>query len=480
MAVPSGRDALLRVALLQEQQGRLEDARAAYDRVLRRDPRNPRLLHRLGLVEARLGSLDRAVQLLRRAVAAQPGTDVLTNLGILLHRQGRPADALAQFDKALALNGRNAIAASNRGLSLLRLQRPAEALDSFDRALAINPAYPEAHADRGLALRELDRTAEALDSFDRALRLRPDFPIVRFAAGQCRLMLCDFAAGWQGYEHRPAPPPPAEGVPRWTGTQNPAGRTVLAYAEQGLGDTLQFCRYAGPLAARGARVLLQVQAPLVPLMASLAGPAVVLARGDPLPRCDLQIPLMSLPMAFGTASCSIPGSAPYLAADPKRIRLWSDRLGLRTRPRIGLAWSGNPGQANDHNRSMPFAALLPLLDPEADFIGLQRDVRDLDTAALAASAVRHFGSGLADFADTAALAELVDLVISADTSIAHLAGALARPAWVMLARVPDWRWMRERDDTPWYPTLRLFRQPAPTDWPGLVRQVRAALQALIG
>lgn len=277
----SGRDALLQTALAHEQQGRLEEARAAYGRVLRRDPRNPGLLHRLGLVEARLGDLDRAVQLLRRAVAAQPGTDVLTNLGILLHRQGRPAEALAQFDRALALDGRNAAAASNRGLSLLRLQRPAEALGSFDRALAINPAYPEAHADRGLALRELDRTAEALDSFGQALRLRPDFPIVRFAAGQCRLMLCDFAAGWQGYEHRTAPPPPAEGVPRWTGTEDPAGKTVLLYAEQGLGDTLQFCRYAGPLAARGATVLLQVQAPLVPLMASLAGPALVLARERP-------------------------------------------------------------------------------------------------------------------------------------------------------------------------------------------------------
>ena len=479
MATPSGRDALLQQALLHEGQGRLEDARDAYDKVLRRDPRNAELLHRRGLVEARLGGLDRAVQLLHRSVAAWPGADNLTNLGILLHRQGRYGDALAQFDKALALDGRNAVAASNRGLALLRLRRPAEALDSFDRALALNPAYPEAHADRGLALREMDRHRDALDSFEHALRLRPDFPIVRFAAGQCRLLLGDFAMGWPGYEHRPAPPPPAA-VPRWTGAQDPAGRTVLAYAEQGFGDTIQFCRYATPLAARGAMVLLQVQPPLVPLMRSLAGPATVLARGDPLPNCDFQAPMMSLPLAFGTTPASIPGSTPYLAADPERVRLWSGRLGPCTRPRIGLAWSGNPGQANDHNRSMPFAALSPLLDAGADFCSLQRDVRDSDAAILAASPVRHFGAGLADFADTAALAGLMDLVVSVDTSVVHLAGAMARPTWAMLAWVADWRWGRERDDTPWYPAMRLFRQPALADWPGLVGQVRAALQAWLG
>ena len=478
MGLPSGRDALLATALLHDRQGRLDEARAAYDKALRRDPRDAALLHRRALVEARLGGTDRAIQFLHRSVAAGPGTDNHTDLGILLQRAGRPVEALAQFDKALALNGRNAAAASNRGLSLLRLQRPQEALASFDDAIRLRPDYAEAHADRGLALRELNRTAEALGSFCHALRLRPNVPIVRLAAAQCRLALGDFARGWPGYEYRPAPPPPAA-IPRWTGNQDPAGKTVLAYAEQGLGDTIQFCRYASLLAARGAHVVLKVQPPLEELMASLVGPMTVLARGSAMLSCDLLIPLMSLPLAFGTDASSIPGRIPYLSADSTRVRRWSDHLGPRTRPRIGLAWSGNPAQANDHNRSMPFAALGPLLDSGAEFFSLQQAVRDSDAAALARSSVRHFGTKLKDFSDTAALATLMDLVVSVDTSVLHLAGALGRSAWAMLAWMPDWRWGTVGGDTPWYPGMRLFRQPALADWPGVVREIKAALPAAL-
>lgn len=252
----------------------------------------------------------------------------------------------------------------------------------------------------------------------------------------------------------------------------------MLFAEQGLGDTLQFCRYASLVKARGARVVLEVQAPLRGLLGGLAGVDQLLAKGEPLPPFDYHCSLMSLPLALGTDIDTIPAPGAYLAAEPARAAAWEERLGARRRPRVGLAWSGNPHHANDHNRSILFTQLAALFEQDCDFVSLQKEHRAADLAALDASGVLRVDAHLNDFADTAALCELMDLVISVDTSVAHLAGALGKPLWVMLPHVADWRWLTERSDSPWYPEARLFRQERAGGWDGVIAEVANALAAL--
>lgn len=467
---------LLHAGLASAQAGRVDEAAATYEKVLRRDARNHDALHLLGLAEAQRGRLDRAIQLLRRATALYPSWPAaLTNLGVLLNRRRRPEEALAVFDRALAIESGHAVALSNRGLALVALQRPDDALASFDRALAADPRYAEAHADRGLALRELQRPRDALASFLRAVALRPGLAAARFAAGQCHLLLGEFEQGWQEYEHRPASPDARlRGRPRWDG--GPLhGRTLLLHAEQGMGDTVQFCRYAAMAAACGGPVLLEAPAPLLPVLRSLAGPTALIARGDALPAFDVHCPLMSLPLAFGTVADTIPAAPAYLSADPERIMQWSERLGSRSRPRVGLAWSGDGRHPNDHNRSLTFEELAPLLTADVDWVSLQREVRDADAGAFARSGVRHFGTALTDYGETAALIASLDMVVAVDTGVAHLAGALGKPTAVMLPWVAEWRWLQDHNDTPWYPSLRLVRQPTIRNWPAVLDRVRRML-----
>ena len=247
--------------------------------------------------------------------------------------------------------------------------------------------------------------------------------------------------------------------PQWFGHENIAGKTILLPAEQGFGDTIQFCRYVPLVAARGARVILEVQEPLSELMTSLTGASQIVSKGDPLPDFDIHCPLLSLPLAFGTRLETIPSAVPYLRASSQAVMNWDTRLGPKRRPRMALPGLVEPTHPNDHNRSIGLGALLPLLDIDATFVSLQKDVRTEDATVLKErSDLLHFGDALKDFSDTAALISNLDLVISVDTSVAHLAGALAKPVWVLLPFIPDWRWLLDRADSPWYPTARLFRQ----------------------
>ena len=254
--------------------------------------------------------------------------------------------------------------------------------------------------------------------------------------------------------------------PLWLGSPDIAGKTILLHAEQGFGDTIQFCRYAPLVAARGARVILEVQEPLRELASTLGASVEVVSRGHALPDFDLHCPLLSLPLAFSTTLATIPSATPYLGADAQAAADWATRLGSSNRRRIGLAWSGRPAHTNDHNRSIPLQSFLPLLDGiDATFVSLQRDVRSADTELLRArNNVLHFGNDLKNFADTAALIANLDLVVSVDTSVAHLAGALAKPVWVLLPYIPDWRWLLDRDDTPWYPTRGYSGRTRPAEW----------------
>jgi hypothetical protein len=267
------------------------------------------------------------------------------------------------------------------------------------------------------------------------------------------------------------------GKPLWLGEYPPARKTILVHAEQGLGDTIQFVRYAPALAKMGAKVVLEVQPSLVSLLSRVEGIASVVACGEPLQPYDIHCPAGSLPRALGTELSNVPAGVPYLAASDTRVAKWRERIESLPAPRIAIAWAGSADHANDRNRSLALAQLAPLFGVgRGSFVSIQRELRESDAAALARFAnVVHVGDALDDFEDTAAVAALADLVISVDTSIVHLAGAMARPVWVLLPFQPDWRWLLDREDSPWYPTARLFRQPQPGDWNSVVARMSGEL-----
>jgi len=460
---------------------RYEEALAAYDRVLTLRPDLAAAHVNRGNSLNELKRPDEALASFERALTMQPNlTEAHANRGLALHALGRFDEAMASFDRALALWPDYPIAHYNRGSTLHALKRYEEAVASYDRAIAVKPDYAAAHSNRGASLYEMTRFDDALASYDRALVAEPDFPDAHWNEASLRLLTGDFKRGFAEYEwrwtyERLAPAKREYPQPQWRG-EDIAGRTVLLYSEQGFGDTIQFSRYATLVAARGARVILEVEGPMQRLMQSLPGPAEVLIKGSPLPDFDLHCPLMSLPLAFGTELATVPAQTPYLSAPAEAVAAWQAKLPQDGRRKIGLCWSGNAAHQRDRDRSIAFDALAPLLDAEAAFVVVQKDIRSDDVAALnARSDILQVGDTLGDFADTAALIETLDLVITVDTSIAHLAGALGKPVWILLPRIPDWRWLLDRDDSPWYPTVRLFRQDGSAAWPSTIARVRAAL-----
>jgi len=461
---------------------RFEEALASYDHALALRPdlaeahtNRGSALHELKRFEAALASHD-------RALALRPDyAEARYNRGNALHKLRRFEEALADYQHALALRPDYVEALDNRGVALHDLRRYEEALASYDRALAVQPDYAKAFVDRGGTLREQRRFDEALDCYDRALALRPDYVEAHANEGMVRMLTGDFDRGWQKIEWgwiaaRQRNVKRSFAQPQLFGSHELKGKTVLLHAEQGFGDMIQFCRYVPLAAERGARVILEVYEPLRKLMGTLPGVAQIVTTGEPLPDFDIHCPLLSLPRALGAGSATIQSQTPYLRASPQAVTDWNDRLGQTHRPRIGLAWSGRPSHDNDHNRSMTLSSfLLPLAGLNATWVSLLQDVRESDAPALQGGDVLHFGEELKTFADTAALIANLDLVISVDTSVAHLAGALAKPLWILLPFTPDWRWLLDRDDSPWYPTARLFRQDETRGWDGVMARVRAAL-----
>jgi tetratricopeptide (TPR) repeat protein len=465
--------------------GRFEEALASYDRALAISP---------GLVEAHVNrgntliALDRhndALASFDRALALRPDlVEALTNRGNALNGLNRYDDALESYDRAIARQPAYAAAHYNRGTTLHEMKRYAEAITAYDRAIALQPDYPEAFSNRGATLWELKRHDEALASYDRAIALQPAFPEAHWNAASLRLLTGDFARGWKEYEWRWKYKTMARAMrnfvqPQWGG-EPISGKTILLHSEQGLGDAIQFCRYVPLVAELGTRVVLEVDSRLHELMSSLDGAAQVVSAGDALPEFDLHCPLLSLPRAFNTVLATVPAQAPYLHASAERLAKWSARLGPKTGLRVGLIWSGNRAHHRDQARSIEFSTLMPLLDVPATFFSLQKDVRPADAAALAGrQEIIQLAGEFADFSDTAAAMAQLDLIISVDTSTVHLAGALGRPVWILLPYLPDWRWLLDRDTSPWYPTARLFRQDVTRRWEGVIPRVQAALSELI-
>lgn len=428
------------------------------------------------------GDLARSEALCVAILAADPRHFHALHLrAAIAARRGDWGACIEHATRALALRPDHGEVLSNRGAALRMLDRYEEALADYDRAIAAAPQHAEAFNNRGVALAALNRHEEAIASYDRALALQPGYARARFNRALSRLVLGDYARGWDDYEARwegsdPAAPRRRYVQPEWDGKADLRGRTILLYAEQGLGDAVQFARYVPLVRARGARVLLEVHAPLKPWLAQLVNEGDAFALGEALPAFDFHCALLSLARAFGTRVESIPAAIPYLEAPAEHVERWRSRLGARPGPRIGLAWSGSPTLRNDRHRTIALAALAPLLAQPATWIALQKDVRDADRAFLERGELLHFGAELHDFRDTAALAALVDAVICVDTSIAHVAGALGRPLQVLLPYAPDWRWLLGRDDSPWYPGARLLRQPRIGDWDSVVARVAAQLR----
>jgi tetratricopeptide (TPR) repeat protein len=467
---------------------RLEGALVSFDKVLAIKPDYIEALNDRGLTLHGLNRLELALASFDKALAIKSDyLEALNNRGSVLQALNRFEEALASYDKALAIKPDYIEALNDRGLSLMGLKRFEEALESFDKALSIRADYGEALNNRGGALQQLDRFEEALASFDKAPAIRPDFAQAWVNRANCALLMGHFEKGWQSYEWRRKLPnsfkPLAYRQPEWSGKETIRGKTLLLYAEQGFGDTIQFCRYAALAQALGAEVVLSVQSGLVQLLKNSI-PAVEVISSEALPPSfDYHAPLMSMPLAFQTNSNSIPAAVPYLRAGPEVVTRWRGRIG-KEGFRIGISWQGKKSSEADMGRSFPLHHFKRLSKfPNVRLISLQKNdgieqLVELPTGMKVETLGDDFDEG--SFMDTAAVMENIDLIITSDTAVAHLAGALGRPTWVALQYVPDWRWQLRRADSPWYPTMRLFRQPSQCDWPGVFSEIETQLVNLIG
>jgi tetratricopeptide (TPR) repeat protein len=479
-------DTLHLLGFIRLQRGRHADAISYLTRAVKADARSVDAASNLGLALQGAGQLEEAIASYRKALELSPRHhEILYNLGNTYLELDRIDDALASYDEVLTINPSHVGARVNRGNTLLRFNRPAEALESYDHALAVMPGHPQILTNRGHALRRLDRPGEALTDFQTVLKTSPEFPEAHFELALARLALGDFKAGWPAYEWRWKTGAFANKrrsfrQPQWFGDTSIEAKTVLIHAEQGLGDTIQFMRYARLLTDRGARVICEVQPELASLLSQFDGIAIIV-QGDPLPAFDLHCPMMSLPLAFGTEHSTIPAVASYLAAPAERVTHWRERLGQGDRPRVGFIWSGSSAHKNDANRSIPLQRLAPML-ARLPFtcVSLQHEIRATDRDVMRGlPGLLDLGSELADFADTAALMSQLDVIVSVDTSVAHLAGSVGKPVLILLPHAADFRWLREREDTPWYPTAKLLRQPAFGDWDGVVERLSHEIHALI-
>ncbi|CCE01649.1 tetratricopeptide repeat protein [Bradyrhizobium sp. STM 3809] len=481
---PDRAAAWFRLGEVLEAQGRRDEAALAFEQVLELRPDDVDAANKAGAVHFDAGRYGEAIARFGQSLRQQPDqAGVLCLKGISLRRLRRYDEAQPLGQRAHLLAPHDPDIANSYGCILQNLGRHDEAVTVFDKAIAIRPQTADFHNHRGTSLAELHRFDEAFASFDRAIALRPDFADAHWNAALFRLLTGDFARGWAarewgrkcravGFVER------SFDVPMWLGDAPLQGRTILLHSDEGLGDTIQFARYATMVAARGARVLLEVDAVLQPLLSGIDGVAQCLVRGlDAMPAIDAHCPLSSLPLAFATSLDTIPAAPNYLPQPPaERRAVWQQRLGAPSRLRVGLVWSGNPAHLNDHNRSVPLAVLAPLLDLDVQFVSLQKGVRPADAAVLAdRSDILDLTADIRDFVDTAALIDNLDLVLTVDTSVAHLAGALGKPTWIMLPYTPDYRWLLDRDDSPWYPSVRLFRQDARRNYADVVARMREAL-----
>jgi tetratricopeptide (TPR) repeat protein len=505
-------------ALLQLK--RYDEALKAFDKAIQFQPDSAELWRGLGNVLLQLNRDGESLLSFQRALQLAPRDfEAASKSGVLLHRQRRWDEALAHFNicevlqpnyvptlnlraiahrgirnyegylsdslRAHGLDPSNAESCNNAGEALLSLGREEEAIAWFDKALALLPDNPTILVNKAEAIGQLRCLDEAAAIYSHDRTIAPGHAMAEWNLALLKLLTGEFAAGWTGRQARWKIPTFSANYPKfqrpmWRGEEPVAAKTILVHVDEGLGDAIQFARYVPMVAARGARVILVVADALQPLLSGLAGvdQCLPLSAGR-LPNFDLHCPLSNLPLIFGTTIDTIPASTSYLPRPAaERLDVWEKRLGPRSRPRVGLVWSGSTEHRNDHNRSIALQMLTRVLDADATFVSLQKDPRPADKAVLAERAdIVDLTAHLTDFVETAALASCLYLVVTVDTSVAHLAGAMGCPTWVMLPYMPDYRCQLDRDDSPWYPTMRLFRQDAARDYAPVLDRIRAELMA---
>jgi tetratricopeptide (TPR) repeat protein len=499
--------------------GRLEDALVQYTKAIELDPSNASSYSNRGATFITLEQIDHAKSDIEKALELdQNHVDALSNYGIVLKDLRLFDAALSFFEKAIAIKPDFAEAYNNRGLVLQKLNRLDEALISFDNAISLKPDFAEAYNNKGGTLlvlfqlseaiicvqkaielkseyydafinlasifNELHDDSQAISYYEKASELEPNNPLSSFNYGVFKLSRGDFKAGWKGYESRWNADKDnfqykfKSSQPYWLGQNSLTGKTIILYYEQGLGDTIQFCRYASMVAKLGAEVILIVQPQLEELLKNLEGVSQVISENkiDALPVHDYFSSLASLPLAFNTLINTVPNFTPYIDVNDTKVNEWSLRLGAKSAPRIGLVWSSFSAFQFDRKRSMTLSQLLNALPQTGfEYICLQKEIKSEEMDILKKSRISFYGNELNDFTDTASLISNLDLVISTCTSVPHLAGALGKKTWMMLSHVPDWRWLLDRNDSPWYPSMKLFRQRQRDDWSGLTDEIRANL-----
>jgi tetratricopeptide (TPR) repeat protein len=512
---PSFADGFSDLGVLSRRLGDIDAARDAYGRALALRPDHVDALYNCGNLENAAGEPEQAESFYRRAIAARPGHQgALNNLGLLLHKMGDHEGAaaiyrqalshddtlppthnnlgnalrdsgaleqsLASYRRAVALDAELCDGWRNLSVALQKMHLMEDAVDPARRALALEPDNPELLLNLGTLMIRLGQMKKGADAFDRALAIRPDYAEAHWNRAHVQLMHGGFREGWREYEWRlRCPGLNAYGrtfdAPRWDGGTL-TGKRILIHSEQGFGDTLQFVRFLPQVKQRGGTVIFEAHKALIRLFDGIEGADELVHSGENLPEFDCYAPLLSLPFLFGAEENSIP-AAPALhvpAAPPIDLPESGNK-------RIGLVWAGRPQHGNDRNRSMALSHIKPLFENErCDFFSLQLGpARGQIEQEDQQSNLTDLSEHLTDFAATASLIEQLDLVIAVDTAVAHLAGSLGKPVWLMLPFVPDWRWMLHRSDTPWYPTMRLFRQPAAGNWAAAVEEARIALAEFV-
>lgn len=455
---------LVRKGIILKSLSRFEESVACFDRILRCNPDLPEVKH------LRISSLNASLLCHERKLALRKDdAEAFYSRGCVLMRLGNYKEALSSFDKSLEIEQNHLDALVCRGNALLELNRHEEALACYNRALELSPNRPTVLVNRGIVLQQLNRFDEALRSYSMAVDSKPEFTEAIMGQSHCRLAMGDYKLGWQLYEWRWKTEHLKRlalktSAPLWPGRESISGKTILIWAEQGFGDTIQFVRYLPLVAKLPCRVILRVPDALKSLMETLTlDKSIELAvEQEPLPPHDYHCPLMSLPLAFGTTIETVPATVPYLCADPIKAALWRGRLEPCRKRKIGIAWAGRQYGTINHARDMRLEQLYPMFGLNADFVCLQKTIPEGDLKTLdSLSKIYRLGEELKDFSDTAALIENLDLVISVETSVAHLAGALGKPVWVMVKQAGEWRWPQNRADSPWYPNARIFRQKKP-------------------
>jgi len=470
-----------RAAILQELK-RLDEALTDYDAVLALRPNDADAYSNRGAILHQLKRFDESLASYSQVVHLKPhDAEAYSNQGALLQELKRGNEALKSYAKAIALKPDYAEVLSNQALTLQDLNRLNEALLSCDQAISIKPNFAQAYSNRGNILKDLHRFDEARANYDQAIALNPDYAEAYFNKSLIEILTGNYSEGWFLHEWRIKEQKKKAFYYNfnslvWRGEESIQGKRVFIHHEQGLGDSIQFCRYIALVKSLGASIILEVPKPLVSFISSMACEMQVISNGMPIPEFDAFCPIMSLPYAFKTSIETIPFHTPYLFADIEKVKRWQNKLGESSLPRVGLVWSGHQDHKNDHNRSVKLQDLLTCMDLPIEWHSVQKEYRTHEIEILNQHPeINQHQEDLNDFSDTAAFIECMDLVISVDTSVAHAAGAIGKPVWILLPYIPDYRWLLEREDSPWYPNATLFRQNENRSWVDVIHRVKEHL-----